>query len=149
MQTTLVEYDIKNTDILVKWLFEQRDEISIAILMYLATEEVLPVYVLEDFFTMYNIDEKGFQDTLNKLEVGGLINSYVGNVTLNGTTIISLTPLGREVGDVLKREEISNGYPITIKIFSKIIGKRISIKNRRVDIEKRKNMIEGYLLTLT
>ena len=84
MQTKLVEYDIKNTDIIIKWLWEQCDEISIAILMYLATEEVLPVYKLEDFFTMYNTNETGFHESLTKLKAGGLIDSYVANVNLNG-----------------------------------------------------------------
>jgi len=129
VQQSLEKYVIESAIKIADKIGNGDDSISICILLYLAREEVSPIYELENFLVGYLSTEEEIITKTRDLNNVGLIEIYDGRMVTNGTTIIRLTPLGKEVGRILESNEIRNGYPITKKILSDIIFKRLKQKN--------------------
>ena len=53
----------------------------------------------------------------------------------NGTTIVRLTPFGKEVSRILETEEIRGGYPTTRKILLLILMGRLEQKGSEINEE--------------
>jgi hypothetical protein len=124
-QQVLAKYVLESALKIAEKIGKGDDYIITSILLYLAREEVSPIYELENIFVGYLATEEEILTKVRDLANIGLLEIYDGRMVTNGTTIVRLTPLGKEVGRILESEEMKNGYPITKKILAKIISKRL------------------------
>ena len=111
----------KMAQVIEKW----NDRVSMATLLYLAREEVAPIYELEDLFIKYISTEEEIMEKTQTLKEIGLLEIYEGQMFTNGTTIVRLTPFGIEVSRYLEAEEIKKGYPTTKEILLSVLQKRL------------------------